>query len=370
MNSNRILLVIDCMAVGGTQRQIVELLKGLQHNGRFAARLAVIDPGGELEAVAAQAAAGLVPLGRKARFDCTPALRLIWRARRAQTRLIHVFGWMSGLAGLLAARCLRIPIIDGTIRHVPLALGRRDRIARWCALHSDWIVANSRAGLEAYGLSGHPRAQVIANGIDLMRFDHVVPAAGDAPTVCMVANFRALKDHASVIAALPYIRAAVPGTQLVLVGKDLGTLAAHRRLADELRVSEAVRFVTDTVCPEPFIAGSQVCVLASPSESFSNAVLEYMALGKPVVATATCGENAHLISEGESGFLVPTKSPEAVAARVIELLRDPQRARRMGEAGQRQIRVLAAPRMVAEYEALYERLLASSSSPTPAGAQR
>jgi len=371
MQRDAILLAVDGLAIGGTERQIVALLGGLQQGGRFAVTLARLDHGGELEPEAARMSVGVLPLGRKSRFDCTAALSLVWQARRARIRLIHTFGWMSGLAGLLAARSLRVPIINGTIRQTPPVLGWRDRISRWCALRSDWIVANSRAGLEAYRLAGHPRAQVIVNGINVARFDGVVPQCAGQPTICMVANFSALKDQATVIRALPEIREAVPQVRLVLVGNDHGTLADARRLAHETGVSEAVRFMTNTLRPEPFIAGSQVCVLVSPSESFCNAILEYMALGKPVVATATCGDTAALIRDGEAGFLVPPRSPRCVAARVTELLRDPEQAHRMGQAGRRQVELLTESRMVAEYEALYARLLAPSTpvAPTHPGRQ-
>ncbi len=363
MQREAILLAVDGLPIGGMERQIVALLGGLQQSGRFAVTLAVLDRGGELEPEAVKSAAGVVPIGRRARFDCTPALSMAWQARRARIRLIHTFGWMSGLAGLFAARALRVPIINGTIRQTPPVLELRDRIGRWCARRSDWIVANSCAGLQAYGLAEHPRAQVIVNGIDLARFEGVVPQGGDEPTVCMVGNFSTHKDQATVIRALPEIRHAVPRVRLVLVGNDHGTLADTRRLAHDLGVGAAVQFMTHTVHPEPLIASSQVCVLVSPSESFCNAILEYMASGKPVVATATCGDTAALIRDGGTGFLIPPKSPQCLAARVIGLLRDPEQAHRMGQAGRRQVQLLTVPRMVKEYEALYERLLAP---PTPA----
>jgi glycosyltransferase involved in cell wall biosynthesis len=70
-----------------------------------------------------------------------------------------------------------------------------------------------------------------------------------------------------------------------------------------------------------------------------------------------------LIRDAKSGFLVPPRAAEAFAARVIELLRDPQAARRMGEAGQRCVQTFTVARMVGEYEALYDRLLAGSPAP-------
>jgi glycosyltransferase involved in cell wall biosynthesis len=270
---------------------------------------------------------------------------------------------MSGLVGLVAGRCLRLPIVNASIRSAPPALHVRDRVGRWCARHSDAIVANAQAGLHAFGLADHARARVIANGIDLARFDHIVARDDGDASICMVANFNHHKHHATAIRAVPHIRHAVPRARLVLVGHDAGTLAAARRLVDQLGVGDAVQIVTDSVRPEPFIAGSAVCVLSSRDEALSNAVMEYMALGKPVVASA-CAGNATLVRDGETGFLVPPGSPEALAARVIDVLRDPQRARRMGAEGRRRIEATySLRRMVAEYEALYDQVLAASGRP-------
>jgi len=154
-----------------------------------------------------------------------------------------------------------------------------------------------------------------------------------------------------------------------LVGRDMGTLSPSRQLALSLGLAEAVQFVSDTVRPELFIATSAVCVLTSPAESSSNAVLEYMALSKPVVATATCGDTAALIRESGAGVLVPPDSPDVVAEHVVRLLGDRARAQRMGRAGRCAVEELTATRMVAEYEQLYGRLLDNSRAPLGADQQ-
>jgi glycosyltransferase involved in cell wall biosynthesis len=351
-------VLVDGMRIGGTERQIVALLKGLRRSARVRMYLAVLDRGGELEDEAAALCAGLLPLRRRARFDASPAFALAWQARRLGVRFVHALGWMSGLAGLVAARLLRLPIINGSIRGTPPALRRRERISRWCALHSDVIVANSAAGLQSYQLEHHRRARVIGNGIDLSRFNGVAGEPDREPRICMVANFNQYKDQATVIRAMPAIRRAVPNARLVFVGNDAGTMAENRRIAQELAVAEALTFVTNTPQPEPHIIASQVCVLMSPEgEGFSNAVLEYMAIGRPVVATA-CGGNAVVIREGETGFLVPNQAADQLAARVIDLLQSPGRAQAMGEAGRRRVRDhFSMERMVADYEALYHFVL-------------
>jgi glycosyltransferase involved in cell wall biosynthesis len=353
-----VLLAVDGLEIGGTERQIVTLVKGLRHNDRHRVVLSVLDRGGALESDAREHAAEVLPIRRRARFDVTFAGSLLWQARRAGIQLIYAVGGLSGLAALPVARHLGVPIVNGSIRSAPAPLSRRDRLTRWCARRSDWIVANSRAGLIAHDLDGHPRAQVIANGIDLTRFTPVAPAGGEAGTICMVANFNRRKDHATLLRALPVVRRAVPAARLILVGGDFGTLDDHRRLAQQLGVAAAVRFVTDTDRPAALIAASQVCVLTSQSESFSNAILEYMALARPVVASDTCGDSAALMRDGSCGLLVPHGDTEALAARLIDLLRDPVRARAMGEAARRRVQAFSVARMVAEYDALFDRLLA------------
>ena len=353
-------IVIDGLPVGGTERQVVELLRGLKAGGRFRAVLGVLDHGGGLEDEACGLAAAVMPLRRRFRFDLTPAAALWWHGRRAKLRVLHAFGWMSGLAALAAGRCLGIPVINGSIRSAPPSLPLRERISRWTALRSDVVVANTAAGLRAFRVEHHPRATVIANGIGAGRF--VVPEAEPVggSVVCMVANFNRYKDHVGLIRAFVKVHEVVPDATLVLVGRDAGTLAETRRVVQELGVGDVATIVTDCDRPERFIAGSAVCVLVSPSthgEGMSNVLLEYLALGRPVVATND-GGTAEVVRQGETGLLVDDRTPDALAACILALLRDPDGARRMGEAGRRLVQErFSAERMVTEYEALYASLL-------------
>ncbi|MGB0383311.1 MAG: glycosyltransferase family 4 protein [Ardenticatenaceae bacterium] len=351
-----VLVITDGMFLGGTERQIVELLKGLKQNGRFRTVLAVLDRGGVLEAEAKAFVETVLPIRRRTRFDITLVVKLIHYAHSARVSLIHTFGWMSGLAGLLAARLLRVPIINSGVRSAPPHLSLRHRISRLAMRHADVVVANSQAGLQAYGLAQDSRAKVIHNGLELERFEGVVPASSLGPTVCMVANFSQYKDHATVIRAIAIVRQTLPDVRLTLVGREIGTLDQSRQLVNELGLATAVEFVTNTSRPQPYIAGSQVCVLASTqNEGLSNAILEYMALSKPVVATA-CEGNAEVIQEGKTGFLF--RSPEALAKRVVELLCYPRRAQEIGQAGrERVIRKFSLELLVREYEQLYDYFL-------------
>ena len=174
----------------------------------------------------------------------------------------------------------------------------------------------------------------------------------------MVANFSPYKDQATVVRALPLIQQAFPEARLTLVGLDKGTLPRTRRLVQDLGLEQTVRIVEGTSSPEAFIAGSRVCTLLSPmGESLSNTLLEYLALGKPVVAS-DCPGNAAVIQSGKTGLLLAEQSPEALAASIIQLFREPQRAQALGKAGRRLVQEkYLLEHMVRQYEALYAELL-------------
>ena len=363
-----ILILADAMRPGGMERQILELLAGLRAGGRWRVYFASLDPGGAWEAQASQPAELFLPLRRRWRYDPGVPGRLIRLIREHDLRLLHPWGWMSGLAALHAARRCRIAVVNGALRNAPPRLSVRERISRGTARRSDLFVANSRAGLRAYGLLDHPRARVVYNGMDLRRFEGFQAETFDSPVVCMVGNFTFNKDQALLLRAFARVRREQPRAALMLVGQegagrsrrptDPGPLARCRQLARELNLEAAVRFVTGTTRPEPIIAGSRVCVLASPrNEGTSNAILEYMALGKPVVAT-DCEGNRELMEDGVTGFLVPAGDIEALAEKIGLLLQDEARARALGEAGRRRVqRLYTAERMTAEYEEVYRSVL-------------
>ena len=215
-NLPRILLLSDGMFAGGTERQIVELLHGVRCNRRFRIALAVLDHGGELQSQATTLADCVFPLHRRSRFDASTILALLAAIKVMPVELIHTIGWMSGLIGLIAARGVGLPLINGTIRAAPPQLLWRERVTRWCALRSDAIVANSQAGLVAYRLHRQPQARVIRNGMDWQRFMSIAPLPCPQPTICMVGNFSMYKDqpHTDPGTARGFARGAYDPTDL------------------------------------------------------------------------------------------------------------------------------------------------------------
>ncbi len=330
--------------------------------------LGVLDQGGSREAQAKGLADIYLALPRKSRFDISPAYTLIRKMKGLDVRLIHTYGWMSGAAGLVAARLYRLPIINGGFREAPVRLSFREKINRWCALRSNLIVSNTHAALKSYGLGSQlraeprvkPRIKVIYNGIDFSRFPKAVSKNSPDIKLCMVANFGSHKDHPTMIEAFSFVKDRFPGIKLILVGQDIGTLDATRKLVASRGLEDCVVFVTNTIEPEPIIAGCDIGILASLyGEGISNSILEYMYLKRPVIAT-NAGGNPELVRDGETGILTAKQSPEALAEAICYLLTHPDQAQKMGEAGHVYVRDhFALERMVNEYECLYHGLLSA-----------
>jgi len=356
-----ILLLADAMSAGGTERQIIELIKGLKSRNNFKIAFGILEPGGEREKEVAGIVDLFIPVNQKCRFDFTPAFSLLWISKKHEIQLFHTFGSLSDLAGLFASKLLGLPIINGSIRSARSALNLRDRLSKKCMRFSNWVVANSSAGLRTFGLEGCSRAGVIYNGIDLSRFDGVKPVDNNSSIICMVGNFTKKKDQAPLIRALPGILEEFPQTKLLLIGRGEERLAECRQLALSLDLMSNVEFISNTNHPEPFIAASQIGVLITNTlvhgEGISNSILEYMALSKPVVASDS-GGNIEVVEHNKTGYLIDENTPEDIAGEILKLLRDPERALQMGKLGRERVEnKFNLDRMIDEYESLYYQLL-------------
>ena len=129
----------------------------------------------------------------------------------------------------------------------------------------------------------------------------------------------------------PQLHAEHADTVLLMVG-DGSLRTAMQDLAAELDLAASVMFLGDREDVAGLLAGMDLFVMASISEGFSIALLEACACSLPVVTTRV-GGNPEIITDGVNGLLVPASDPVALAGGMRELLNDPQRARRMGEAG-------------------------------------
>jgi len=205
------------------------------------------------------------------------------------------------------------------------------------------VLTNSEAGrtivAEAERLDPR-KIDVHYQGVNVERFRPGVgdPSVGsrlgicdNAPVIGVVANLRPVKDLPLFLRAAKIVSGRCPQAAFLLVGhgQQLGELQA---LSEQLGIRDRVFFTRGEGRVIDYLARMSVACLSSLSEGFSNAILEYMAVGLPVVATDV-GGNREAVLDGETGFLVRERTPEAFARPLIALLEDDDLRLRMGASG-------------------------------------
>lgn len=181
-----------------------------------------------------------------------------------------------------------------------------------------------------------------------------------APLVCNVANVTFHKGHDVLVAAMDLVHARLPDAQCWIAGSmehEPATVDAVRSMIAERSIDDVVKLLGRRRDVPDLLHAADVFVLSSRQEGFPITILEAMAAGKPIIATDV-GGCSEAVVDGETGLIVPPEDPHALAEAILTLLNDPERARRMGEAGrQRVVAEFTVDRMVEQHLEVYERLL-------------
>lgn len=358
----RVLIVTDALWNGGAERQLALLASSLPEPWS-ASVLSMED--GPYRPVIEKLGVEVRLTPRRSRYDVTAAARM-WRAAADMgPDIVHSWGWMSTLAMVPFCRVRGIPLVNNTIQVGCLPSGRLGGFRLAMSL-SDVIVANSRAGLAAFGLSENARNRVVYNGFDRTRLESIsadaaTPRSHEETVAIMAARMFPAKDWRLLLDAARVL-AAEGGWRVVALGYGPSREVLMREAEDLIRAG-VVAFPPSVLEAMPSIAEADVGVLltdpaANAAEGISNAIMEYMACGLPVVCTDS-GGNPELVEDGVTGFLVPPKDVDAVVAALRTLRSDPERARRMGHEGRRRMQErFSVSTMVAGFADIYAALLA------------
>jgi glycosyltransferase involved in cell wall biosynthesis len=369
----KILLVIGQLGFGGAERQLLYLLQGLDRR-RFQPLLCVLSPGQEIPEFQALGVPLVILPRYLPRYDPCPLFGLWSLTRRWRPDLIHAFMTIANFFAFITARTGRIPLLVSERNAEPPAGADKNRVHRWVERlvfsRSEAIVANSRAGAALAVETKGARPQkvyVIPNGINAGSFDNLGnPQAirrelGLNPHTFTLGIIGSLtgkqKDHETFFRAMQSLsQRSSRKFQIVCVGGG-PKLGETRLLADKLGLGERT-FFTGVRTDVPEILGALDLVVSSSRwEGMPNVIMEAMAAGKPVVATAV-GGTPELVIPGETGLLAPPQDPEALASASQTMLENPGRALEMGQAGRRRIeKFFSIEKMVRDTENIYQRLL-------------
>jgi glycosyltransferase involved in cell wall biosynthesis len=365
----------DSDGFGGAEQVMLQLLAGLDrrrwrpvlmHHGRTGSE--------HLTARAAELGIPFHPVPRVVRWahlgrGFLPLVRAI-RAERAAVFHAHLPATFSARYGLVAGKLARVPAVVATAHlftHVPPGL-RADlnhRATRACV--DRYIAVSEEVARRMRTRFRIPasRITIVRNGIDVDGYGRspnpelrdTLTGGATRAVVLTVARLDAQKGHEHLLAAA----ARVPQALFVFAG-DGEERARLEDLARRLGVADRVRFLGQRGDIPDLLAVCDLFVLPSLFEGLPLAVLEAMAAGRPVVATAVGGTDEAVL-EGESGLLVPPGDPPALAAAITAILDSPRLARRLGDAGRARVRQeFGVQRMIGAVANVYEDLLERAGS--------
>lgn len=267
--------------------------------------------------------------------------------RRKRPRIVHFFLPEPYIVGAPSAVLLRVPV------RIMSRRGRNHYQEHWPGavaiertLHKQMtaVLANSRIVAEDLVAEGcdPDRVGLIYNGVGLENLGRPVDRAAvlgplgvdpDGLVIIVVASLIGYKGHREVLQALAMAAGDLPRDwTLLCVGRDEGEGAALGRQVRDLGLERNVRFLgARTEIPE-LLGASDISILASHEEGFSNAIIEAMAAGLPLVVSDV-GGNAEAVIDGITGLVVPPRDPASLSSAIRRLARDPQLRARMGAAG-------------------------------------
>ena len=361
----RVLLVIDELDVGGTEQQIVELVRHLPR-ARWTPVVCCFRPGRKAAEIA-QLGVRVVHLPKRGRLDVRLVRELIALMRNERFDVVQTFLIGGNLWGRIAALVAGVPVVIASERNVDVW---EEPAKRWLGLalarFTDRIVANAEA-VRAYLVrrgADPQRVVTIRNGVDLARFattvdrDGLRRALGFGPehtVAVVVARLEPQKGQDVVLEVASRLRDRFPALRWLLVGGG-GAEAALRGEAARRNLGDRVVFTGFRTDSADLLRASDLSVLVSTKEGLSNTLLESLVAGLPVIASRV-GGNAEVVAAG-GGLLVPPRDANALAAAVELVVADPVAAARMGARGREHVRrEFAVGRMVDETAALYDELL-------------
>lgn len=211
----------------------------------------------------------------------------------------------------------------------------------------DMVIANSQAALTGLEQGGYPPRQtaVAYNGLDLSPFLTQPPKPAlrltlgldpDAFYVLCVANLRPVKNHPLLIRAFGRLTAQHPHALLLLAGQETPALDSLKQQAADLGLTAKISFLGSRTDIPALLTASDLFVLASDHEGMPVSVMEAMAAGLPVVATAV-GGTPELVVDGETGLLVAAGDEAALAAALLRYASSPDLRQQHGEAGRARV---------------------------------
>lgn len=351
----RIVLLLEHLRFGGTERQALELARGLNRK-RFQPEIWTLDAGDDLAPLARSWGIPVWQLSH-CRKPGPATLARLWQLLKSDPPdLLLTLTAVPNIWGRLLGKGAGTPIIVGNVR----SLTHQRQHEGWLWPLADHILCNSRAIKDILNKDckiSPARITVIPNGVDTKFFRPETPITDRKPIILCVGRLVPEKDHEILIRAFSLVSADHPDARLWLVGNGPLKADIAATITQIISPPGRVRFLPARPDLRPLLEQASMLVLSSRQEAFPNVILEAMAMGLPVVATRVGGV-PELVTPGETGWLVPPGNVPALAAAMSQLLEDQATRREMGKAArQRAKQDFSLATMVRRHEEVFDKLL-------------
>jgi len=378
-----LLIVIDQLGVGGTERQLTEILPRLKKDN-YTIIVYALSSKGQCADILSQNNIQIIPppfyktllrcgpIGRGLLLFCSMC-KLTVLILRIKPRLIHYYLPKAYLVGsicafLTSSRKLVMSrrSLNTYQRKHPLLASFERKLHRRMSM----ILANSKSVFEQLQNDedvSKDRMRIIYNGVDTSKFSKKVDTvklrsdmriSENSLVFIIVANLFPYKGHADLLKALFNARNDLPDNWVLLcVGRDENILKDLKQQSKEYAIEEHIRWLGKRNDVPELLLSSDIALLCSHEEGFSNSILEAMAAKLPLIVTDV-GGNTEAVIDGVSGIVVPPKNPKALSKAICRLASDKQLRINMGRAGFQQVQErFSLERCVDSYDAIYSELM-------------
>lgn len=358
----KILFFIDNLSAGGMERRLTELMKGLMLKAHIEFELILLSR----EISYKEVLELNIPIHyilRKTKKDFSIFWKLFKVIKNSEPDILHCWGSMTAVYSAPICKLLNIKFVNGLITDAPEKQNIFNQNwfrAKLTFPFSDIIIGNSKAGLIAYN-APDKKSFFVHNGFNYKRLDNIIDREIirnrlDVKTpyiIGMVANYSVNKDYKTFFTAAQILLGKRNDITFIAIGENTDSVISHSHISkhniDHFKLLGSI----DSV--ESYVNIMDICVLSTFTEGISNSILEYMSLGKPVIATSGGGTNEIVIDQ-ETGFLVSRSKPEELAEKMSVLLDDKNLRSKMGVKGKEQVNgFFTIESMVDNYCALYNK---------------
>jgi L-malate glycosyltransferase len=346
-----ILQLIGSFNQGGSERQAVQLTKLLRQDDKFGVFLATLNNEGTLRKEIEEINLEVAEFKLSGFYNAN----MLAQMRRFKSfvkenniKLIHTHDFYTNIFGMFAGIYAGIPVRIASKRETAGMKTANQILVEHQAFRGSHKITVNADAVKSYLIKQGVKAnkiETIYNGLDLERLkpksnqsraeicaELGLPEIENTKFVTIVANLHhAVKNHRMFLQAAKLVADEVKNVCFVMAGEG-NLIPEMQDFARESGILENCRFTGRCEKVAELLSISSVCVLSSTNEGFSNSILEYMSASKPVVAT-NVGGASEAITEGETGYLVESNDFMQMAKRLIDLLKNDDKAEKMGKLG-------------------------------------